>query len=57
MILKCKTKCIFIGLLLLSALMITACVNPIPPNEHVGKPPPHNYNDSYYYSDGGYYYY
>lgn len=36
-------------------MLLSGCNNPIPPNEHVGKPPPNqNYNNSYYYDD--YYY-
>ncbi len=41
------------------AFMMSGC---IPPNEHVGKPPPHSYKDPYYYDGyyyhggGGYYY-
>ena len=54
---ECKSKCIITFLLILSVAGMTGCVNTIPPNEHIGKPPPHSYKDSYYYYDGGPYYY
>jgi hypothetical protein len=41
---------------ILFALSMSGCVNPIPPNEHVGKPPPNSYKDGYYYDSGPYYY-
>jgi len=49
-----KIKFIALAILVLSSFMFTGC---IPPNEHVGKPAPHNYKDSYYggYYDDGYY--
>ncbi len=47
---KYKIKYIVLALLMLTSILLTGC---IPTNEHVGKPPAHNYNNSYY--DRGYY--
>jgi len=48
-----KTK-IVLAVFILMSMLLSGCIY-IPPNEHVGKPPPHNYKDTYNVNVNHYY--
>ena len=47
-------KVITFAIFIIVSIVFTGCIY-IPPNEHVGKPPPHNYKDTYNVNVNHYY--